>query len=132
MRAARIKYGSGPQVVNYLLRSCLTRAPSGVSVPRMRERGDLAIDSLVAILQARAPRPLSIEDMTRLAGIDHYDRKRLKAALRKRRWGRVVWKSRGVKFDLTALSRELSVPGDERGVVLLTEFADRTWAILAS
>jgi len=59
-----------------------------------------------------------------------FDRRRLKAVLRARRWRTVVWKSRGVAADLARLARDMACAGDESGVVLLTEFAGRTWAVL--
>lgn len=59
-----------------------------------------------------------------------FDRRRLKAAVRERGWGRSVLKSRGVDADLVALARELAGPGAATGVVLLTRYAGRTHALL--
>lgn len=42
---------------------------------------DVATDALLALLEQRAPRPLSIQEMARLLGLEHYDRKQLRAAL---------------------------------------------------
>lgn len=60
-----------------------------------------------------------------------FDMKRLKAALRARKLGRLEIKKRCLDIDPEAVRRQLRVPGDERGILLLTRFRDRALAILA-
>jgi hypothetical protein len=60
-----------------------------------------------------------------------FDRKRLKAMLRKRSVGRVEIKKRGVDVDLERLQRELTTRADGFLTVLLAPQAGRVIAILA-
>jgi hypothetical protein len=60
------------------------------------------------------------------------DMKRLKSALRKRKLGRLEIKKRGLEIAPAKIRRQLRVPGEEHGVLLLTRFRDRAVAILAT
>jgi hypothetical protein len=60
-----------------------------------------------------------------------FDLRKLKAALRTRGWGRLEIKKRGVAADPAKLTRELRVPGDHAGTVILTPHATGVKAILA-
>jgi ribonuclease R len=46
-----------------------------------RRPKEVASDALLELLERRAPRPLSIPEITRMLELEHYDRKQLKAAL---------------------------------------------------
>lgn len=58
------------------------------------------------------------------------DLKRLKAALRARRMGRIVVKKRGIDHDPARLVGQLAVPGDEQGVVILLRLQGRPMAAI--
>lgn len=57
-----------------------------------------------------------------------FDLKRLKAVLRRRRLGRIALKKRGIDHNPAMLLRQLAVPGDEQGVVILLRLQGRQMA----
>ncbi len=59
-----------------------------------------------------------------------FDVKRLKAVLRRRRLGRIALKKRGIDQDPATLLRQLAVPGDEEGVVILLRLQGRPTAVV--
>jgi len=59
------------------------------------------------------------------------DTKRVKAALRRSRAGRLEVKKRGIDVQPQQLRRQLRVPGDQERTVLLTRFRGKSMAILA-
>jgi hypothetical protein len=59
------------------------------------------------------------------------DVKRLKAALRGQRAGKLVVKKRGLDIHPETIRRRLSVPGDEQRILLATRFQGRAIAIIA-
>jgi hypothetical protein len=85
------------------------------------DRGYLTGDQRV-----RAPALTAFEVMDAVP----LDLKRLKAALRERRVGRLEIKKRGIDVDPEAIRRQLSVPGEEQRVLLLTRFRGRGLAII--
>ncbi len=60
-----------------------------------------------------------------------FDRKRVKAMLKHRRVGRLEVKKRGLPLNAPLLQRELRVPGDETGTLLIAPRGGQTVAILA-
>ena len=60
------------------------------------------------------------------------DMKRLKAALRTGKVGRLEVKKCGLEISPEKIRRQLRVPGDKHRVLLLTRFRDRALAILAT
>jgi hypothetical protein len=59
------------------------------------------------------------------------DTKRVKAALRRFQAGRLEIKKRGIEIEPQKLRRQLRVPGDQKRILLLTRFCDRSIAIVA-
>ncbi len=47
----------------------------------VRLQKEIPTEALLSLLERRAPRPLSIPEMTRMLDLEHYDRKQLRAAL---------------------------------------------------
>jgi hypothetical protein len=60
-----------------------------------------------------------------------FDRRRVRAALKTRRMGRLEVKKRATRPDPAAVARALSVPGDTSGTLFLFPFRGRVWAVIA-
>jgi hypothetical protein len=91
-------------------------AAVGPSIPYLTADGELD-DSLLARFEVVEVYP--------------FDKKRLKAALRTRRAGRLEVKKRGVEVEPETLRKQLTVDGDEAFTLIVTRHVHKTIAILA-
>ena len=81
-----------------------------------------AAQDFVALLEERAPRPLSIDEMVRLLGLEHYNRKQVRTALeaevatqRLRRIGKTRYQWRAAEPRRPALPQDSAPPRGRRG-----------------
>jgi len=96
------------------------------------ELGLTAIAPEIAYLTGDHPISDAIIQSFAVTDVLPFDLKRVKALLRERGIGRLEVKKRGVPHDPEQLRRQLRVPGDKKGTLLLTRVRGAVTAIVAS